>query len=186
MSRPATTSTRAASDATSDAVATSACPGCGLVAPDSTAPAHRYVNASPACWERFTLVLAAEYEQPLLFGACHQRTVDAYIAQHPGGAHPWRSVSVHLVGLCLAIEHGVAEADLPRVRRALADRELPWEGLAIPTGWGGATIADAVPASGTSEHVARIRAFSETVWAAWAHEHDRIGALATELLAART
>src|SRR5215470_5556610 len=84
-----------------------ACIGCGALVPDVDGPAHRYVGASPGCWALFNAVSVRHYENPAL-GAVHQFLVDAYMAQHPGTPSPQsiQSVTVHLISLCLAFEHG--------------------------------------------------------------------------------
>jgi hypothetical protein len=68
----------------------------------------RKFHASAECWSVFEEVLAAHFQNSVLFGQVHQLTVDAYAVQHTGGRHPDKSVCVHLVGLCLALERGVA------------------------------------------------------------------------------
>ena len=152
------------------------CTGCGAPLPPSDAPGHRYVNASPACWERYGLVPAAEYSDPVLFGTCHELSVDAYIAQHPGGAHPTRSVVVHLAGLHLALDREVTPARIPTARARLTQRV--WEGPDPdpPAAWGPLTVLDLAAAAGTSHHAEVVRAYATEVWHAWAHEHARVAA----------
>jgi len=152
------------------------CPGCGLVLPTVSTLPHRYVNASAACWAAYGEVLAAEYSDQQIFGGCHELSVDAYIAQHPGGGHPMRSVVVHLAGLHLALVRGVAPADIPRSRAKLAEREWAGPDPVIPANWGPLTVRDLGAVAGTSEHTAGVRAFATEVWAAWAHEHERVAA----------
>ncbi len=150
------------------------CPGCGAVLPSVSMPPHRYVNASAACWAAYGEVLAAEYSDQQIFGGCHELSVDAYIAQHPGGGHPTRSVVVHLAGLHLALVRGIAPADIPRARAQLAEREWAGPDPVIPARWGPMTVSELVAVAGTSEHIAQVRAFATEVWTAWAHEHERV------------
>ena len=152
------------------------CPGCGVVLPAVSMPPHRYVNASAACWAAYGEVLAAEYSDPLIFGGCHELSVDAYIAQHPGGGHPTRSVVVHLAGLHLALVRDVAPAEIPGERARLAKRDWAGPDPVIPASWGPMTVRDLVAVAGSSEHIAGVRAFATEVWAAWAHEHERVAA----------
>lgn len=152
------------------------CPGCGVVLPTVSTPPHRYVNASAACWAAYGEVLAAEYSDPLIFGGCHELSVDAYIAQHPGGGHPTRSVVVHLAGLHLTQVRGVRPADIPRARARLAEREWAGPDPVIPVQWGPMRVVDLVAVAGTAEHITEVRTFAAEVWAAWAHEHDRVAA----------
>ncbi len=157
------------------------CTGCGAPLPPSDAPGHRYVNASPACWERYGLVLAAEYSDPVLFGTCHELSVDAYIAQHPGGAHPTRSVVVHLAGLHLALDREVAPARIPAERARLVQRVWDGPDPHPPVAWGPLTVLDLVAAAGTDRHAAVVRAYATEVWHAWAHEHARVAAFVGRL-----
>lgn len=154
----------------------SACPGCGVLLPEVDGPGHRYVNASPACWAAYGQVLAAEYSDPTIFAACHGLSVDAYIAQHPGGGHPVRSVVVHLAGLHLDLERGLDAAAVLAARRRLVDREWVGPDPVAPTRWGTLTVLDLAAAAGGPAHVDRVRSFAGEVWQAWAHEHERIAA----------
>lgn len=103
--------------------------------------------------------------------------MDAYAAQHPGNAERERrqrgSVAVHLVTLCAAFEHGMAEPALSRVRGAASRSVLPtlpvgdWPALAPPEAWGPAnavTVADAPD----GELEAAVAAWAREVWDAWA------------------
>ena len=61
------------------------CPGCGAAFPASDGPTHDYIGASAGCWAVYGDVLAREYSDHRFFRV-HQLSVDAYSAQHPGGA----------------------------------------------------------------------------------------------------
>ena len=68
-------------------------------------------------------MIAREYSEPAL-GDIHRLTVDAYAAQHPGRPSPqsMKSVGVHLIRLCLAVEQGFD------VRESKPDRGRDLEG----------------------------------------------------------
>ncbi|HED04410.1 MAG TPA: hypothetical protein ENI60_06555, partial [Candidatus Fraserbacteria bacterium] len=85
------------------------CVGCGGQFPEIDGPVHRYMESSPGCWAAFGEVLAREYSDPIYFGV-HRLTVDAYAVQHPGSPsrQSIRSVGVHLIRLCLFLEHGLS------------------------------------------------------------------------------
>src|SRR5690349_15169292 len=56
-----------------------ACVGCGAMVPDIDGPTHRYLGASPGCWQIYGEVLAGkDGVMP------HRLLVDVYAAQHPG------------------------------------------------------------------------------------------------------
>ena len=55
-------------------------------------------------------------------------SVDTYASQHPGGAHPDKSIAIHLVGLYLVLERQVPTAEMPRRHKYLADAVRAWAG----------------------------------------------------------
>jgi len=57
-----------------------------------------YYNTSPECWDVYTEVLGSEFSNPVLFGQVHQLSVDTYAVQHAGGAHPDKSIAIHVCG----------------------------------------------------------------------------------------
>ena len=80
------------------------CPGCSADLDPELGPTHDYMTASPACYARFTAVLAHEYSNPALL-ATHRLSVDTYAVQHPGDGSERRmvqSVGLHLARLHLA------------------------------------------------------------------------------------
>jgi hypothetical protein len=149
------------------------CVGCGALVPDTDGPTHRYVGASPGCWQRYNDLLAlvyAEYGYP----AIHQTTVDAYMAQHPGvpGPQSRQSVCVHLMSLCLVVERGVPPARATRALGHFAHRVYPW--LEPPAMLGSVTVLDVLGARDLAEHTARVEHWARAVWAAWSAHHATI------------
>ena len=96
------------------------CPGCGVRLPAYDGPVHEYLTASPACWRAFGERLAADYADPERM-AFHQLVVDAYAAQHPGEGErrQVQSVGLHLMTLCLFLEHDVDPAQGPELHRRM-------------------------------------------------------------------
>src|SRR5438270_13877471 len=87
----------------------SRCPGCGLRMPAGSAIRYDgYFNSSDECWSVFTEVIGREFSNAVLFGQVHHLTVEAYAVQHPGGAHPDKSIDIHLAGLYLMLERNIA------------------------------------------------------------------------------
>lgn len=155
-----------------------ACPGCGIEAPASGAAYDRKFHASAECWALFEQVLAAEFQNAALFGRAHQLTVDAYTVQHAGGGHPDKSVCVHLAGLCLVFEGGVAPVDVPKTLRRIAGVTTDWPHLEPPPRQpGGLTVGDVARASDPEAHVATVRAWAAEVWQAWSPHHGAARAL---------
>lgn len=161
------------------APAPSACPGCGLALPATGATYDRKFNASPECWVAFETVIAAEFQDPALFGQVHQLTVDAYAVQHAGGSHPDKSVCVHLAGLCLVLERGMRPVDVPPKLQRLA-RRTTWPHLAPPAAHASRTIRDVALVAATPAHAARVREWAESVWRSWAEHHEAARTLAAE------
>jgi allophanate hydrolase subunit 1 len=163
---------------TSDS-AESRCEGCGLVMPAGTPIAYDgYFNASAECWSVFTEVIGREFSNAVLFGQVHHLTVEAYVVQHPGGLHPDKSIDIHLAGLYLMMECGVAPAAVAPYMQKLADRIRDWPHLHPPPSdrWP-MTIFDVALAD---DHIAAVREWSASVWEAWTPQRDRIAALLDE------
>ncbi|NIN72892.1 MAG: hypothetical protein GTO46_13400 [Gemmatimonadetes bacterium] len=92
----------------------STCPGWRLKEPvRDGAVYHGYYNASPECWAVYTEVIGAEFCNAELFRLVHQLTVDTYAVQHAGGAHPDKSIIIHLSGLHLMLGRGIVPTKVP-------------------------------------------------------------------------
>jgi hypothetical protein len=140
------------------------CIGCGGRVPDVEGPAHAYMLASPGCWQRYGQVIANSLTQ--------RHHVDCYAAQHPGGAEHDRrqrqSVAVHLISLCLLLEHKVQPS-----RGRLSETVLPrlelseWPYLPPPETLGTMTVSDVHTSQDIDEWAA-------AVWDAWADHHDTV------------
>lgn len=160
-----------------------ACPGCGLQMPlRDDATYDGYYNASPECWSVYTEVLAAEYGNALVFGRAHQLTVDAYAVQHAGGSHPDKSVAVHLAGLHLVLERGIAPTSVPPLLQKLASNVPEWPHFE-PVEARAMTVFDVALAAGSfEEHVAATRAWASGIWDAWRAHHASVAELAAMAL----
>lgn len=158
----------------------SLCPGCGLEMPRGAAVYDRKFHASAECWALFEEVLAAEYQNAVLFGQVHQLTVDAYAVQHAGGRHPDKSVCIHLCGLYLVLERRVAPTAVPPRLQAIAAR-TSWPSLGPPAGRVGMTVFDVAITGSPQEHAAASRAWALAVWRHWAPHHDVARELAVDV-----
>ena len=161
---------------------TTTCPGCGLVRPRGDRAYDRKYNASAECWAVFEQVIAAEFENAPLFAQVHQRSIDAYALQHAGGAHPDKSVCIHLVGLYLVIEKALAPMAAPPIMQRVAQRK-EWPHLEPPTERAVLTVADVVVGGTQEEHAASVRTWSDAVWRTWAPYHGVARDLVAPLLA---
>jgi hypothetical protein len=149
---------------------------------DPRSDTHRYFNASPECWAVFGEVLAAEYSDATLFAAAHQLSVDSYAVQHAGGAHPHKSVAIHLVGLCLVVEAGLRPTDVPSRLQSLATTTVAWPELEVPSMRWRLTVLDVAL---IDEPAMVVRAWAEEVWQAWSSVHATIRRLASGVDAAQ-
>lgn len=160
------------------------CTGCGAAVPDVDAPTHAYIRSSPGCWRLYGEVLGRQYGEAG-YGAASGLTVDAYAAQHPHdpGRRNRQSVAVHLISLCLVLEHDLAPyatADALRRhvdRRRATGQEWPW--LTPPASLGAVSVADVHAAADAEEHVRRVDAWARSVWEAWSAHHPQVRAWAS-------
>lgn len=138
-------------------------------------PSHRYIGASPGCWEIFCRVLAREYSD-LDYHSVHRLTVDSYAVQHPGSPSPQsiRSVALHLIGLYSVLEQGYPPAQATRVLGKVAARKASWRWLEPPPAWGSLSVLDVLWAKDPSEYREVVFRWAGQVWAAWAAHHDTI------------
>ena len=153
------------------------CPGCGLEMPARSGAANPgYYNASPECWSVYTEVLGKEFSSPPLFGRAHQLSVDTYAVQHAGGPHPDKSVDVHLSGLYLVLERGVAPTSVPPLLQRLATRVKEWPHFPPPVASGCLTVLDVALAD---DHIATVRSWASGIWNAWSAHHAEVAKLVT-------
>ena len=145
----------------------SACPGCGVILDHREGPSHDYMLSSAGCWERYGLILAREYENPVLFAAAHRWTVDAYALQHPGlqdERRAYRSVRMHYVSLHLIFEHGRSHRAATAALQKLAKLDY----LPLPERPASFSLSsDHVLAAERSEHVERVEAWARSAFEAW-------------------
>ena len=158
---------------TVDSVET-ACPGCRVQLQLVDAPAHPYMTCSPACWGRFSDLLAAQYADPRRM-AFHQLVVDAYAVQHPDGNDPRaiQSVGIHLMTLCLFLERGTDPALGTRLHQRMVDRPV-FHQLEPPASRGRLTMLD-VPLKGEPQVAqSALYAWADDTWTAWAGHHQTV------------
>jgi len=157
------------------------CVGCGALVPvvDGPGPTHEYMLASPGCWALFGEASARQYSD-LRYSARGLQMIDAYAVQHPGvpERRSSQSVWIHLVSLCLRLEHGLADdATIRHIQRLASEkRDYPW--LEPPSSLGAVTVVDVHAATTTEDHVAAVRRWCESAWDAWAGYRDEIRELA--------
>jgi hypothetical protein len=108
------------------------CPGCGLQLPASGLPWDRRRNASPECWQLYGEVQGFELRHLELVRDFHEPIVDAYAAQHAPrevGDVPPISVAYALVGLHLALDHGVSGIEIRAAHQRMGKPDPSWPRL---------------------------------------------------------
>jgi Family of unknown function (DUF5946) len=149
------------------------CPGCGVRLPTVGGAVDPYAGSSAACWALFGQVRLSQYAEPDANG---QLAVDAYMAQHPGYATAAgrRSVLVHLVGLCLAIERSMPAAFVtPALGRVLPGKPDVPALLPVPASYG-VTVTLAHEATGPDDRRARVERWARDVWRSWAPHREYV------------
>jgi hypothetical protein len=156
------------------------CPGCGLEMPMSDRVYDRKYHASAECWSVYEEVLAAEFQNAVLFGQVHQLTADTYAVQHAGGRHPDKSLCIHLVGLQLVLERGIAPVDVPPLLQRLAAARRTWPHFEAPAERAGLTVCDIALADSAQTHARLVREWAAQVWGLWRPHHQAVRELAED------
>ncbi len=158
------------------------CPGCGLLMPLSDTVYEGYFNTSPECWSVFTEVVGSEFNNVVLFGQAHQLTVDSFAAQHAGGAHPDKSVAIHLCGPYLVFKCRLPPTRIPRCHQHLANTVEAWPQFDPPDDRGSLTVFDVAMCDSPEEHIETVREWAGGVWAAWSRYHADVEDLVNRYL----
>lgn len=153
------------------------CPGCGAVLPRSPGPLHRYLGASPACWEIFSRLNNAG-QPPIAPDPANALLIDAYAVQHPGrpSDQSIQSVAVHLLALfgVFAGRIGPEQAVWLR-RRVLREGPVPkhkrFRWLTPPPFTDSLTIADVAAGPNPEARAELARRYVADVWTRWEATH---------------
>lgn len=159
------------------AIETERCPGCRADLQRLAGPTHRYIGASPACWEIFSNLLNAGV--PRIAQAPTNALIgDAYAAQHSGtpSDQAIQSVAVHLLTLYGVLIRGVQPASALWIRqRALREKRVPkrrrFRWLAPPLFEGSLTVSHIVKVPDPAARADKAREYVEQVWSLWHAEH---------------
>jgi hypothetical protein len=161
------------------------CPGCGAAVPhvSELRTGHLYVGAAPGCWTAYTELIGRQMTEQ---GLAEARTlaVDVYMAQHPGvpGRQASQSVWVHLIGLCLSLEHRFDGAASARAKARAASPDAAFDWLEPPASLGPITVFDVLATVTAAEHRAVVQSWAISVWTAWAAHQQAIRRRAEGLL----
>lgn len=151
------------------------CPGCGISLPNIDGPSHRYMISSPACWALYQEVMARAYESPDL-QEVYRLAVDAYAVQHPGtpSRQSIQSVGVHLIRLCLFIEHQLPAEKANDMMLAAARYKTHFHWLAPPDHRGEITALNVHQTTTIAAYREHTRRWAHSAWQAWETHHDQV------------
>jgi len=152
------------------------CTGCGASVPDIQGPTHKYLGAFPGCWKIFGDILAKEYSDQA-YMRVHRLTVDAYAVQHIGDKSPQtiQSINLHLLALCVALEHGVKYSFIPQImNKKIKEYKNVFAWLSPPKYFGAITVVDVAKAKNAKEHEKLVSDWAKAAWDSWKHHHKII------------
>jgi hypothetical protein len=98
------------------------------------------------------------------------------MVQHPGvpERRAIQSVGVHLVGLCLVLNHGLSPERLSETLQRILAQAPIWEWLDPPVPNGSSTITEVGRATDAGDARVAIEAYVRGVWESWAAHHDTV------------
>ncbi|MEK7215450.1 MAG: DUF5946 family protein [Chloroflexota bacterium] len=141
--------------------AASACPECGLEAPDGQEGCQRL-------FEGLLVRAASDYR----YAGYRRLLVDCYCLQHPERycASP-KSLAAHLTGLCCWMERGGSSEVYAAVQRWLNGPRRDLAKPPVPAARGPALIREVDGARTQEEYAAAVEWWARCVWKAWARSH---------------
>lgn len=152
------------------------CPGCQANLPKINAPTHRYIGASPSCWQIYSALNVGE--PPLARDIATSLLVDAYAAQHPGTPNPQaiRSVAVHLLTLYgILVKDVVYQNAIWIRRRALRSQNhakpTHYHWLTPPSFSGTITVADIGQTLTPAARTQKTKQYIDEVLQTWSDTH---------------
>jgi len=148
---------------------------CKALFPELNGPTHEYMQSTPSCWAAFGRVLAREYSDQRYFDV-YRLAVDAYAVQHPGvpSRQSVQSIGVHLVRLCLFLEHGLTPEDANDAMLNAAKQKASFHWLEPPDFLGELTVADVDATVSVDEHQDVVRRWAAQMWAVWSQHHETV------------
>ena len=138
----------------------STCPDCGL----------RSAPGEPDCATLRDLVLARDFEQPVLYWRYHRLAIDAYCVQHAAYVKSGKSLAAHLCGLCIAFEHGNDQAAMRQLQQWLSTNPQ-LQKPSLPAFRGDLTIKQIHGISEPNEYGRAVQAWARSAWDAYRDLH---------------
>src|ERR1041384_52790 len=121
-----------------------ACIGCGGIFPKREGPTPPYLESSPGCAAACGNLFALHYQRMDAYRDVYRLANDAYAVQHPGrrSRQTINSAAIHLIRLCLTIEHGLPAEHANAAVLAAGQRKEDYLWLEPPQIKGSITVAD--------------------------------------------
>jgi Family of unknown function (DUF5946) len=94
--------------------------GGGLVAARCSECGLSVDAGQPRCEELRDILLARDFQQPVLFWQYHRLAIDAYCVQHSSYVKSAKSLAAHLCGLCIYFDHQNDAAAMRTLQRWLS------------------------------------------------------------------
>jgi Family of unknown function (DUF5946) len=165
----------------------SGCSGCGVRRPQVEGlRAERSITASPECSRLNGEIAGFELAHPWLVRRCHQMTVDAYGAQHPGSPTRPIRVAYSLVGLHLALDLGLSGTEVRNAHARMGKPTSTWPPFGRPEGFAAVTILDVARDGAWCDspegHASAVLTWATAVWAWWQESHRDVEQLTQSLL----
>ncbi len=104
----------------------------------------------------------------------HQHVVDAFAAQLADDRTKPIQLTFALVGLCLAVEHGLSGRQVQRVHMQLGQRKQTWPTFALPAERGATSASWVVLAPEGEQRDRAIHAWCRDVWSAYSTERPKV------------
>ena len=146
------------------------CPGCGLNLSDRHLPAADRFNTTGECWQVYcelTCYTLTKEDSTFI----HQHVVDAYEAQHAGGATRPITVVFGLIGLYLALEKGYTGRQVQLAHMKIGRRKREWPRLEPPEQPAELTVLDVAQATAANRDEIIMR-WTASVWKSWDTRHE--------------
>ncbi len=107
-------------------------------------------------------------------GFIHQYVVDAFAAQQADDQTKPITLAFALIGLYLAVEHGVSGRHVQRVHMQLGRRKHAWPRFVLPAERGEMTAVRVLMVAEGEERDKAIRAWCRDVWLAYSTQRPRV------------
>jgi hypothetical protein len=118
------------------------------------------------CADLRNMLLARDFEQPVLYWRYHRLAIDTYCVQHGPYVESAKSLAAHLCGLCVALERG-NDSELLRANYQWLNGHPELHKPELPTFRGRLTIASVVGIEHSLEYGRAVEQWARSTWDAY-------------------